>query len=51
MFHKALNSFKFDCEITFESVLSNKGKVFCSRKQLEPLKGLKQQLTDYEYFT
>ena len=44
IFHKALNLFYFDCDITLESwnqpVLSNKGKVSCSRKQRGPLMGL-----------
>jgi len=39
IFHKALNLFQFDCEIHVicswnQPVLSNKGKVSCSRKQL-----------------
>ena len=44
IFHKALNLFYFDCDITLESwnqpVLSNKGKVSCSRKQRGSLMGL-----------
>jgi len=40
MFHKALNSFKFDCEITFESVLSNKGKVFLLKETTGAFEGV-----------
>jgi len=40
MFHKALNSFKFYCEITFESVLSNKGKVFLLKETTGAFEGV-----------
>ena len=49
IFNKAINLFKFDCEIMLESVpgtvnqplQSNEGEVSCSRKQREPLRGFK----------
>ena len=54
IFHKALNLFKFDCEIMLKSVprnqpvLSNKGKVSCSRKQWGPWWGSNPRPLHYE---